>query len=172
MYGECSLRRAVAIPPTEVGVEPSLQPTRGTQSFQGSSDTDQHTVNEPPPPPPAATTTTITNHNPEPSDPGQQITVSFTVTSGSGTPGGTVTITDANGGGCTGSAPSGNCSYTPNGTGSRTISATYEGNSSFQGSSATEQHTVNEPPAQTISVGAPPGDVRDGGNLIAKGPPS
>ncbi len=134
----------------------------GNQSFQGSSDTDQHTVNEPPPPQPAATTTTITNHNPEPSDPGQQITVSFTVTSGSGTPGGTVTITDESGGGCTGSAPSGNCSYTPNGTGSRTISATYEGNASFQGSSATAQHTVNEPPpAQTISVGVPPGSVRN-----------
>jgi PKD repeat protein len=109
-------------------------------------------------PPPASTTTTITSDTPEPSDPGQQITVSFTVTSGSGTPGGTVTISDANGGGCTGDAPSGSCSYTPNGTGNRTITATYGGNAGFQGSSDTEQHTVNEPPpnqAPTAAFAAP-----------------
>ncbi|MFL5448275.1 MAG: PKD domain-containing protein, partial [Gemmatimonadales bacterium] len=110
-------------------------------------------------PPPANTTTTITSHNPDPSDPGQQITVSFTVTSGSGTPDGTVTISDANGGGCSGDAPSGNCSYTPNGTGSRTITATYGGSAGFQRSSDTEQHTVNEPPppnqAPTAAFAAP-----------------
>jgi PKD repeat protein len=111
----------------------------------GATDTRQHDA-EAKPAPPAKTTTQITSDNPDPSDPGQQITVTFTVASGSGTPGGPVTISDANGGGCTGNAPSGNCSYTPNGTGSRTITATYGGSASFQGSSDTEQHTVNQPP--------------------------
>jgi len=72
--------------------------------------------------------------------------VSFTVTASSGTPNGQVTISDQNGGGCTGNAPSGSCSYTPNGTGARTIMAGYSGNSSFNGSTDTETHTVNEPP--------------------------
>ncbi len=125
---------------------------------QGATDSRDHDA-EAKAPPPASTTTTITSHNPDPSDPGQQITVSFTVTSGSGTPDGTVTISDANGGGCTGNAPSGSCSYTPNGTGSRTITATYGGSAGFQGSSDTEQHTVNEPPppnqAPTAAFAAP-----------------
>jgi PKD repeat protein len=68
------------------------------------------------------------------------------VASSSGSPDGSVRVSDANGGGCTGNAPSGSCSYTPNGTGSRTITATYDGNASFAGSSDTEEHTVSEPP--------------------------
>jgi PKD repeat protein len=57
-----------------------------------------------------------------------------------------VQVTDPNGGSCTGSAPSGNCSYVPGGVGTRMITATYQGNSSFTGSSDTEPHTVNAPP--------------------------
>jgi PKD repeat protein len=125
---------------------------------QGATDSRDHDA-EATAPPPASTTTTITSHNPDPSDPGQQITVSFTVTSASGTPDGTVTISDANGGGCTGNAPSGSCSYTPNGSGSRTITATYGGSAGFQPSSDTEQHTVNQPPppnqAPTAAFSAP-----------------
>jgi PKD repeat protein len=115
---------------------------QGNSSFNGSSDTEEHTVTTPP----AGTTTTITGDGPDPSDPGVPITVSFTVSSASGTPTGNVEVTDQNGGGCNGNAPSDSCSYTPNGTGSRTITATYEGNSSFNGSSDTEEHTVNTPP--------------------------
>ncbi len=122
---------------------------QGNASFATSSATEEHTVN---PPPPAATVTTITSDDPEPSDPGQAITVSFTVSSPGGTPSGTVTVSDANGGGCTGSAPSGSCSYTPTGTGSRTITATYEGNSSFDESSDTEEHTVTTPPPPPAST--------------------
>jgi PKD repeat protein len=103
-------------------------------------------VEAPPPPPPGGTTTTITGDDPDPSTPGQTITVSFSVTSSSGTPTGTVRVTDERGGGCTGSAPSGGCSYVPQGVGIRTITATYEGNSSFSSSSAAAQHTVTEPP--------------------------
>ena len=64
----------------------------------------------------------------------------------SGTPTGTVEVTDQEGGGCTGPAPSGSCQYTPNGFGTRTIMATYPGNSSFNGSSDTDGHTVRTPP--------------------------
>jgi PKD repeat protein len=105
-----------------------------------------------PPPPPANTTTTITGDNPEPSDPGVPITVSFSVTSSSGTPDGTVQVTEANGGNCSGSVASGNCTLTPVGTGERTITATYQGSSSFNGSSGRDQHTVNSPPASTTTT--------------------
>jgi hypothetical protein len=74
------------------------------------------------------------------------VTVSFTVTASSGTPTGAVVVSDERGGGCTGSAPSGSCNYAPPGTGTRTITARYEGNASFRGSSGAAEHTVNEPP--------------------------
>ena len=73
---------------------------------RGGTDSRDHDA-EAKAPPPANTTTEITSDNPDPSDPGQQITVTFSVTSSSGTPNGTVRISDANGGGCTGNAPSG-----------------------------------------------------------------
>jgi PKD repeat protein len=131
--------------PSGVGSRTITATYQGNSSFSGSSDTESHTVNTPPPPP-AGTLTTITADTPDPSDQGAAVTVSFTVTSLSGTPSGPVHVTDPNGGGCTGSAPSDSCSYTPNGTGTRTITATYQGNSGFNGSSDTEEHTVNAPP--------------------------
>jgi PKD repeat protein len=102
-------------------------------------------VRAPEPPPPGETRTTITEDNPDPSDPGVAITVSFSVTGASGSPTGAVHIADENGGGCEGQAPSGSCSYVPNGTGKRKITATYDGGPGFAGSSDTEDHTVKEP---------------------------
>jgi PKD repeat protein len=120
----------------------------------GASDASSATVDveAPPPPPPGGTSTSITGDNPDPSAPGQAVTVSFSVISSSGTPTGVVRVEDAQGGGCTGNAPSGSCTYTPSGTGTRTITATYEGNASFNGSSASAQHTVSEPPPEPAST--------------------
>lgn len=73
------------------------------------------------------------------------ITVTFTVTSSSGTPTGNVQVIYPLGGSCSASVATGSCQYTPGGTGARTITATYEGNSGFSGSSDTEEHTVNPP---------------------------
>jgi PKD domain-containing protein/Big-like domain-containing protein len=124
---------------------------KGNSNFTGSSDTEDHTVTTPPPPP-GGTTTTITGDGPDPSDPGAAITVSFTVSASSGTPTGTVEVRDQNGGGCDGSAPSGSCSYVPNGFGTRTITATYQGGPNFTGSADTEDHTVTTPPAGTTTT--------------------
>ena len=93
----------------------------------------------------AGTTTTITSDDPDPSGFGRAITVRFTVTSPSGDPTGDVVISDSKGGSCTGQAPSGSCTFVPAGSGSRTITATYQGNSSFSGSSDSEGHTVRQP---------------------------
>jgi PKD repeat protein len=118
---------------------------QGNSSFNGSSATEPHTVTTPPPPP-AGTSTTITSDEPDPSNPGAEVVVTFTVSSSAGTPSGTVEVTDPSGGSCTGSAPSGSCTYEPGGVGSRTITASYQGNSSFSSSSDTETHTVNAAP--------------------------
>jgi hypothetical protein len=106
----------------------------------------------PPPPTPIGTTTTITGDGPDPSDPGVAITVSFSVSASSGTPTGPVQVTDQSGGACNGNAPSGSCSYTPVGTGSRNITATYQASSGFSTSSDTEEHTVTAPPPPPSSV--------------------
>jgi PKD repeat protein len=124
---------------------------QGNASYASSSATDTHTVNEPPP---AATTTTIMSDSPDPSDPGVAVTVSFTVISGSGTPTGIVQVTDPLGGNCSATVTAGGCSYTPGGTGTRTITATYEGNSSFGGSFDTEAHTVSAPPPNVVPTAA------------------
>nr|MBA3760277.1 Ig-like domain-containing protein [Gemmatimonadales bacterium] len=115
----------------------------GDDRFNGSADNENHRVDAAPA---ASTTTTITSDTPDPSDVGAAITVSFTVTSPAGTPTGDVQVTDPLGGSCSASVAAGSCSYTPGGTGPRNITATYAGNSAFNGSSDTEEHTVTAPP--------------------------
>lgn len=94
----------------------------------------------------AQTTTVITSDSPDPSVAGKSIVVRFSVSSSSGTPEGDVVVTDPEGGTCTGRAPSGSCTLKPGGVGTRTITATYQGSSSFSGSSDTEQHRVTQAP--------------------------
>ena len=109
-----------------------------------------HSVNK------ANTTTTITADTPDSSTPGQSVTVNFTVVAvapGSGTPTGNVTVTDsASAATCTGTVAAGTCNITLAAAGSRTLTATYVGNSSFNTStSAGELHTVASPPTVTKS---------------------
>ena len=93
----------------------------------------------------ARTTTTITSDDPDPSRFGKAVTVHFTVTSPAGNPTGDVVVSDPEGGTCTGQAPSGSCTYVPAGSGGRTVTAAYQGNSSFRGSLDAEEHTVTQP---------------------------
>jgi hypothetical protein len=103
----------------------------------------------------ASSTTTITNINPSSTVVGQPYTVSFTVTvapPASGTPTGTVTVSDGTGTApCTGSAPNGSCSLTSTTAGTKSVIATYAGDANFAGgASAPVSHTVN--PAGTTIV--------------------
>nr|MBA3260582.1 Ig-like domain repeat protein [Gemmatimonadales bacterium] len=112
----------------------------------------------------ANTAISINGVNPEPSNPGQLYTVQVTVQrveSGSGSPGGTVTVTDAEGGSCTTeelSGGSGSCALSTATPGAKTIAATYNGDSNFFGGSTTSAaHQVNNPPtasADSYSVPA------------------
>ena len=135
---------------TESGTNRRLNAAyEGDSQFEGSTDRENHRVNDPPA---ASTTTTITSDTPDPSAAGTAITVNFTVTSTAGTPTGNVQVTDPMGGGCSASVATGSCQYTPGGTGPRTITATYEGSAGFSGSADTEEHTVT-PPSSAAPVG-------------------
>ena len=111
----------------------------GDANFNGSTSTSQnHTVNK------ADTTTAITSDTPDPSAVGQSVTVNYTVTTASGTPTGTVTISDG-AVSCTGTVAAGACALTFTSAGAKTLTATYSGDTNFNGSTSTSQnHTVNK----------------------------
>jgi len=143
----------------------------GAGAFAPSSDTARHRVEAPAP---ATTSTRITGDDPDPTDPGQSFTVAFEVTSNAGTPTGSVTVTDGSQN-CSGDLVNGqgSCSLALTTSGTRTLTATYAGNSSFAGSSTTDQHTVNAPPPATTAT-AISSDSRDPsaeGYLITSLPP-
>jgi Big-like domain-containing protein len=96
----------------------------------------------------APTVTTITADSPDPSQAGQAFTVQFKVTSDAGTPTGSVQVGDGTDS-CSGnlSGGTGSCALTLSTVGSRTLTATYAGADGFAGSSGTEAHTVEQPPA-------------------------
>jgi hypothetical protein len=105
----------------------------------------------------AATTTTITSDQPDPSAVGDPVTVQVTVTSAAGTPTGTVTVQDGNDS-CpmTLSNGQGTCALQLNTAGDRTLTASYAGADGFAPSSATESHTVQAAPQQTLAMAQQP----------------
>ncbi len=95
---------------------------------------------------PVSTTTRITSDAPDPSAPGAAVTVVFEVTSPGGTPSGTVQVTAAGGSeSCSASVSDGQCQITLNAEGSRTLTATYQGSSTFLSSSGNTSHSVVAP---------------------------
>lgn len=120
----------------------------GNDTFAASSGTAGHQVTLIP------TVTTIIADDPDPSFPTQQVTVQFTVTAVSGTPGGTVTVSDGSVS-CSGSVGSGKCTLTPTSAGSKTLTATYGGQSPFAGSVGTAPHEVILAPTATILSSSP-----------------
>ena len=106
----------------------------------------------------AQTTTTITSHVPDPSVVGQPYAVAFTVSAASGTPTGSVSVSDgsASCGPVVLAGGSGTCNLASTSAGLKTLTATYTPNSgSFNPSSGTAPHQVN-PAGTTLSVSGPP----------------
>lgn len=147
--GSCTLTS------TTRGTKQIVATYAGDASFGGSaSDPENHSVN------PAATTTTITGDTPDPSLFGQPVTVRFTVSvdaPGAGTPDGSVTVTYEEGGSCTAPVSAGQCVFVPTGTGDdRNLTAVYTSASgNFEGSSDTEDHTVNPGSTSTSLTSTP-----------------
>ncbi len=95
----------------------------------------------------ADTTTTITGDLPDPSLFGQLYTVGVSVASATtGTPGGTVVVSDGNGNSCnvTLTGGTGSCAMPSTLVGTPTLTASYAGNSNFNSSVDTEAHTVDK----------------------------
>ena len=105
------------------------------------------------------TTTTITSDTPDPSLVGETVTFNYTVTvnaPGSGTPTGNVTVSDgANS--CTDTVAAGSCTIIFATPGAKTLTATYAGDTFFNGSTSTDiSHQVNNAnTTTTITSDAP-----------------
>jgi len=145
--GSCSLRS------TTIGSKTLTATYAGDANYDGSSDTDvaTHTVNK------AGTTTTITSDVPDPSLIRWAYTVSWTVTvnaPGSGTPVGTVTVSDGTDS-CAAAVAEGGCPLESTTAGAKTLTATYGGDADFNGSSGTAPHTVKYGTITNLYPGAP-----------------
>lgn len=117
-------------------------------------------------------TVAINSDAPDPSMVGQTYTVSFAVTGSSGTPTGTVTVSDGSAE-CSGTlnGGSGSCALASTTAGAKNLTATYSGDSSFDGgSSSPEPHSVNQgpPPALHLVFTAQPSDVARGMRIRPK----
>ncbi len=90
-----------------------------------------------------ATTATIRSLSPARGTALMPVTVSFAVTASSGaTPDGTVTVSDDTDG-CSASVSAGSCAYTPSTGGDKTVTVTYPGTGSFDGSRASAPYRVD-----------------------------
>jgi hypothetical protein len=103
------------------------------------------------------TTTTITAATPSPSVTGQTVTLSFTVTSGAGTPTGNVRVGDGVTS-CTASVAVGTCTVAFPTTGTHSLTALYGGDATFPTSESTAfAHTVTRASTATTIAGSPAG---------------
>ena len=114
------------------------------ESNEANNDcTDTVTVNR------ANTTATITSDLPDPSVVGQSVPVNYSVSvdaPGGGTPTGNVTVSDGTDS-CTASVAAGTCNITFSSAGSKSLTATYGGDTNFNASPASSPatpHTVNQ----------------------------
>jgi hypothetical protein len=145
---------------TSAGAKSLTATYAGDTNYNGSasSPATAHTVNK------ADTTTTITSDNPDPSTPGQSVTVQWQTTvnaPGAGTPTGNVTVTVSGGAEtCSAAVGTGQCSLVLNATGIRTITATYAGDTNFNTSSDTENHTVCGDSVVTSTADSGAGSLR------------
>jgi hypothetical protein len=135
---------------TSGGAKILMATYNGDATHVDSSDTEDHAVI-------ANTTTTITSDAPDPSADGQNVTVNYTVTvnsPGSGTPTGDVTVSDGVDS-CSASVAAGSCTLALNTVGTRSLTATYPGDTDFNGSSDTENHKVETNTTTTIVADTP-----------------
>ncbi|MEI7847464.1 MAG: sortase, partial [Chloroflexota bacterium] len=102
-------------------------------------------------------TVEISSTSINPSVTGQPYTVNFSVTHAAASPSGTVSVEDGSGATCSGTLSSGlgSCLLTSTSAGSKTLTASYEGDISFKPASATRTQTVNKASTSTSFSEAP-----------------
>jgi LPXTG-site transpeptidase (sortase) family protein len=136
----------------------------GDGTFIGSTSTTlSHTNNK------ANTVTDIASDTPDPSIVGEAVTVSYSVTvtaPGTGTPTGNVTVTDGTDS-CTASVAAGSCTIAFSSKGTKSLQATYAGDTGFNTSTSSSQsHTVNMASTTTAITSDSP-DPSVAGNSLA-----
>ena len=171
--GNCSI--AVTVTGANAQVAPWINTIAGVSSTQtGNNPSPANaaiTVNK------SATTTAIVSDNPHPSVVGTAVAIGIAlspVPPGSGTPTGTVAISDGVDG-CTITLPASSCNWTPTTTGTRMVVATYSGDANFSGSvSPAKAHVVVSVAQQsTITVlrtGSGTGQVTSDDGQVVCGP--
>ncbi|MBN2499334.1 MAG: Ig-like domain repeat protein [Anaerolineales bacterium] len=91
------------------------------------------------------TITTITSDDPDPSLPGDPVTVAFQVTSGGDAPSGPVTVIASSGESCAATVAEGSCTITLGSVGEHTLTVRYDGDEGHDGStSLAETHSVSD----------------------------
>ena len=124
----------------------------GDADFNGSADTDSHSVGS------GSTTTTITSDTPDPTVVGEAYPVTWTVTvdlPATGTPTGSVTVSDGVES-CTANVADGTCDLTSTSAGTKTLTATYSGDVNFNGSLDTDSHEVDAADTTTVITDVQP----------------
>jgi Bacterial Ig-like domain (group 3) len=128
-----------------------------TNFLASTSATTTHLVN------PGATKTAITSQPPKPSVAGQSVTFAFTVVSvspASGTPTGTVTVSDPAGDSCTATVATGNCTITFATSANKSVTASYAGDTNFASSKSTPvtqpviDFSISAPGMKTVKAGS------------------
>ncbi len=124
----------------------------GNANFAASSGTTPHQVNA------APTTTSITSDTPDPTVVGQPYAVAVQVTSGGGTPTGTVSVSDGAAQCTTPALSSGaaSCNLASTTAGAKTLTASYAAQGVFAASQGTTAHTVNKANSTTAIPSATP----------------
>lgn len=116
----------------------------------------------------ANTSAAISADTPDPSVPGESVTVNYNVTvnaPGAGTPTGNVTVSDGVDS-CTATVAAGQCTLSLGTLGARTLTATYAGDANFNGStSAGVSHQVNKANTTTTITADTP-DPSDVGQVV------
>ena len=147
-----------ALTSTTAGTKTVTATYQGDAAFASSSDTASHTVIK------YGSVTAITSDESAVTPVGQPHTVAGTVgpvAPASGTPTGLVVVDDGSGASCNATLASGafSCALTSTTVGTKTITATYQGDSAFSGSSTSASHTVKQAASLTYTgtTGTTPG---------------
>jgi hypothetical protein len=118
----------------------------------------------------APTTITIRSDDPDPSVAGAPVQVRYRVESAGGTPTGLVRITSDDGTSCSGSVAQAECSLSPVTAGARTLTATYAGDTQFEGSSTTAVHQVEAPAPSVLILVIQPSATATSGQPFGRQP--